>query len=257
MPIRISNKTKVTKPADPQRERNMKNLIRQTRRGGLALWGLYLSSLLACAQGYAPTTKWPYLYDEFQPGTVFFSDGQASRQQMVNIHLLHCTLHYLEGDKIKQSDARGIETIVIAADTFLYHEGELVRLLKRNGQASLIKQVAIDMDALNKGQTGAYGMETSSSAVSQLTSFEVNGVANLNHTQMKLEKAEGKELTLDETYYLVRKDRSIRASRKEIEKSLPESERERFKAFIKEHKIKWKEENSLIKLLDFFAEQYR
>lgn len=232
----------------------MKNLFRRIRCGGLALWGLYLWSLLACAQGYTPSTKWPYLYEEFQQGTVVFSDGQASRQQMLNIHLLHSTLHYLDGDKIKQTDPRGIVTVVIAADTFLYNEGELVRLLKRNGQAALAKQAAIDMEALNKGQSGAYGMETSSSAVRQLTSFEVNGIANLSHTQMKLEREEGKEVPLKETYYLIRKDRSVRATRKEIEKSLPDSERERFKAFIKQHKIKWKEDNSLIHLLDFFAE---
>lgn len=235
----------------------MKHLIREIRRGSLALWGLYLWSLLACAQGYTPSTKWPYLYDEFQQGTVFFSDGQASRQQMLNIHLLHSTLHYLDGDKIKQTDPRGITTVVIAADTFLYNEGELVRLLKTNGPTSLIKQVAIDMEALNKGQSGAYGMETSSSAVNQLTSFQVNGISNLSHTQMKLEKAEGKELTLKETFYLIRNDRRIRVTRKEIEKSLPDSERPRFKAFVKQHKIKWKEDNSLIQLLDFFAEQNR
>lgn len=235
----------------------MKHLIRGIRRGSLVLWGLYLWSLLTCAQGYTPSTKWPYLYNEFQQGTAFFSDGQVSRQQMLNIHLLHSTLHYLDGDKIKQTDPRGIETIVIATDTFLYSEGELVRLLKRNRQASLIKQVAIDMEALNKGQSGAYGMETSSSAVKQLTSFEVNGLSNLSHTQMKLEKAEGKELSLKETYYLILNGRSIRATRKEIEKSLSDSERPRFKAFVKQHKIKWKEDNSLIQLLDFFAEQNR
>lgn len=232
----------------------MKNLFRRIRRGGLALWGLCLWSLLACAQGYTPSTKWPYLYEEFQQGTVFFSDGQASGPQMLNIHLLHNTLHYLDGDKIKQTDPRGIITVTIAADTFLYNEGELVRLLKRNGQASLTKQITIDLEALNKGQSGAYGMETSSSAVKQLTSFEVNGIANLSHTQLKLERAEGKELTLKETYYLIRKNGSVRATRKEIEKSLPDSEREHFKAFVKQHKIKWKEGNSLIQLLDFFAE---
>lgn len=230
----------------------MKNLIRSLRCTGLLLGGLFFCLLSLWAKGYIPTTKWPYWYNEFRKGTVYFSDNRNSKEELLNIHLLHGSLHYLDGDRIKQSDPRLIKQIVISADTFFYLEGELVQWVKRKGNTSLIKQIRIDKESLGSAQTGAYGMNASSSAIQQLTSIQMNGMSNLNHTQMKLEKEEGKELQLIETYYLLRNEKRIRATRKELEKSLSATEKASFKAYVKQHQIKWKEEASLIKLLDFF-----
>ena len=225
---------------------------RKIRHISLLAGVFFLAMFSLHAEGYIPSTQWPYWYDEFQEGTVFFSGDQKSKQELLNIHLLHGTLHYLEGDRIKQSDPRGIEKIVIAADTFLYMEGELVQLIQEKNGSCLVKQIRIDKECLTANQTGAYGMGASSSAVQQLTSIQLDGISNLSYTQMKLEKPKGKELKLIETYYLIRTGQPVRVTRKDLEKSLPTADRIAFKAFVKQHKIKWKEETSLLQLLDFF-----
>lgn len=230
----------------------MKASIRKIRSISLFLGGFFLWMLSAHAEGYTPSTKWPYWYDQFREGIVFFSGDQKSKRELLNIHLLHNTLHYLDGDHIKQSDPRTIEKIVIATDTFLYMDGGLVQLIKETPTIRLVKQVRIDKESLAAAQTGAYGMGASSSAVQQLTSIQLNGVSNLSHTQMKLEKEEGKELRLIRIYYLLRHGQAVRATRKEVEKSLSVADQISFKAFVKQNKIKWKEEASLQKLLDFF-----
>lgn len=230
----------------------MNDPVGKIRHLSMLLGALFFWMFSVYAEGYAPSTLWPYWYDEFQEGTVFFSGDQQSKQTLLNIHLLHSTLHYLNGDHIRQADPRTIEKVVIATDTFLYGDGEWVELIKETPTVRLVKAVRIDKESLAAAQTGAYGMAASAAAVQSLTSIQLNGISNLSHTQMKLEKEDGKKLKLIPTYYLLLNGQSVRATRKDVEKSLSAADRISFQAFVKQNKIKWKEEASLQKLLDFF-----
>ena len=209
-------------------------------------------SVIAQTSDYTPSTKWPYLYDEFLDGTVFFTENQKVQQAKLNVHLQNCTLHYLEEDKVLQSNPRNIEKILIGNDTFIYMNGELVRLIKADDKMLLVKLIKADLAALSKGESGAYGMGSEASAVQQLSSIQMGGISNLSHTQMKLEKSDGKDLPLIEEYYFIINNKIIEATKKEIEKSLTDASKDKLKAFIKQNKIKWKDENSLVKLLEFF-----
>ena len=216
----------------------------------VVLWSICMS-VVGQVSAYAPSTKWPYLYDEFQDGTVFFADNQKVQQAKLNVHLQNCTLHYLDEDKVLQSDPRNIERVLIGNDTFIYMNGELVRLIKAEDKILLVKLVKADLAALSKGETGAYGMSSNASAVQQLSSIQMGGISNLSHSQMKLERNEGKDLPLIESYYFIINNKIIEAIKKDVEKSLTDASRDKLKAFIKQNKIKWKDENSLVKLLDF------
>lgn len=220
--------------------------------------GLILCRIVAFATvsetEYTPTTKWPYLYEEFEDGTVFFSSDQKTKQMKLNVHLQNCTLHYLDGDKVLQSNPRDIEMVQIGKDQFVYMNGELVRLVKSDKEVSIVKLVKADMAALSKGTSGAYGMGTEVSAVNQLTSIQLGGVSNLSHTQMKIERSDGKDLPLINEYYFIFGDKIVEATRKDVEKSLGEDGKTKLKVFVKQNKIKWKDEVSLIKLLEFFQQ---
>ena len=57
------------------------------------IFPLYLFTLLplaASAQKYEPNTRWPYLYQNFTKGVVFFEGNQKSSQMDLNIHLMGC-----------------------------------------------------------------------------------------------------------------------------------------------------------------------
>lgn len=202
---------------------------------------------------YQPTTTWPYLYEEFQDGTVYFHDKRKATDMKLNVHLQHATLHHLEGDKILQTNSSDISKVEIGNDIFIYMNGLLVQLIKSEENCMLVKLVEIDFKALNKSPTGAYGMTTEVSATKDLSSFQLGeSTANLNHSQMKLEQSDGKELPLIKEYYFILGDKIIEATRKDVTKSLTEAGQTQLKAFIKQHKIKWKDESGLIKLLDFY-----
>lgn len=234
------------------KSRPMKSYVRIFLLLCVTLWGTCGGFVLSATQ-YSPTTKWPYLYENFLDGTVYFAADQKTKQMKLNIHLQNCTLHYLDGDKVLQSNPRDIERIQIGNDQFIYMNGELVRLVKKtDGGISLVESVKADLAALSKGASGAYGMGTDVSAVNQLTSIQLGGISNLSHAQMKLERNDGKDLSLIKTYYFIFGDKIVEATRKEVEKSLGDNGKTKLKAFLKQNKIKWKEEASLIKLLEFF-----
>jgi hypothetical protein len=71
---------------------------------------------------------------------------------------------------------------------------------------------------------------------------------------MKLERNDGKDLPLIEEYYFIFGDKIVEATRKEVEKSLGDNGKTKLKAFVKQNKIKWKNEDSLVKLLEFFRQ---
>lgn len=218
----------------------------------LILWWMFFP-FASFAAGYVPTTKWPYLYEEFVDGTVFFSGGKKAKQQKLNIHLQQGALHYLDGDKVLQSISSDVEKVRIGNDLFIRMDGEWVRLVKLEKEIALVKAVRADLEALSKNASGAYGMSSDVSAVDRLTSIQLGGISNLSHQQMKVEKNDGEELPLLEKYYFVFGDKKIlEATRKGIEKSLTDADKVRLKTFVKENKIKWKEEDSLMRLLDFF-----
>lgn len=201
-------------------------------------------------QDYIPTTTWPYLYEDFVDGTVYFSKEQKTMHLKLNVHLQNCTLHYLEGDNVMQADPRNVEMIQLGDVPFIYMNGELVRFIKAEEGVALVKLVKADLDELNKNTHGAYGISTTSSSVNQIVSIRALGVSN--YIQMRQERKEGKDLPLIKKYYFIFGDKIVEATRKEVEKSLGDNGKTKLKAFLKQNKIKWKEEASLIKLLEFF-----
>ena len=52
----------------------------------LLLFVMLNTILTANAQNYEPNTKWPYIYENFTDGAVFF-EGNKKTQMQLNIHL--------------------------------------------------------------------------------------------------------------------------------------------------------------------------
>lgn len=95
-------------------------------------------------------------------------------------------------------------------------------------------------------------MSSTSSSVNKLNSIDIGGISNLNYRLMVDEKQEGRILPLKVTYLLFVNGDTIPAVKSEIEKHLTDDKKAEFKTFIKEKKIKFNKEESLLDLLSFF-----
>ncbi len=216
----------------------------------IILFCLFVFAIFVNAQTFEPTTKWPYLYKDFQSGTIFLSKGTKTTMT-VNVHLLKSSLQYLKDELIYQADSKDVIRVEIGADQFIYIDGELAKILEKNGKNYLLSITKGDFDALTSG-TGAYGTSAQSSATTDLSSMEIGGLSNMNHKQLVFEKEDGKILPLKTEYYFVIDGKPVLASKKEIIDFVDVQKKAQLNTFLKENRIKWKNKESLSKLLLFF-----
>jgi len=203
------------------------------------------------------TTMWPYKYSDFQNGTVYFKDQKTLSAQL-NVHLLKSTLHYLNGDKIMEATSTDIAYVlidntiqnVIVPDKYYVCNNQLMRVLSGDSTAFVAELLLADFDAI-KESGGAYGSSSNVQSTRKLSSLDVGGITITNHMELKSKKDDGSLLPLTIKYYMVVADKVYPATPKDIESQLPDNKKEAFKQFVKNHKIKWKDPDSLATLLEF------
>lgn len=205
------------------------------------------------SQQYDPTTKWPYLYENFTNGVIYFADNKKITAN-VNVHLLNSTLHYLKNESIFQIEPKDLIRVEIGSDFFIYIDNQLSRVIKQNNKNLLTAITKGDFDALFKS-SGAYGMSTNSSAARDLSSLEIGGLTNINHRQLMIEKEDGQSLPVKKEYFFIIDNNTFSASKKNLEKQLDPIMKDKLKIYLKKNRFKWNDEKQLGELLDFLLEK--
>lgn len=213
-----------------------------------------LSLFPAKAGDYAPTSTWPYVYEDFVGGELVFRDGQK-RSGLFNIALTDSKLHFIEGDMVQEARTFDIDRVGIGEDIYVNLGGKLFKVLSKSDKALVVEGSEIDYAKLNSSE-GAYGASTASVSVQALSSLEGFGGAhtNMNHMALKNSKEEGKSLPLIVRKYVVIDGLPVFASKRDV---LALAERKGYKSevssFIKTNKIKWKSTTSLQQLADYLV----
>ena len=202
------------------------------------------------AQDYNPTSTWPYLYRDFQDGTIYMTQGTKMIQKM-NIHIVHDKLHYIDNGIIKEVVPADILMVEIGADRFLSWNGAMYRIEAESDKGLVISSILTDLSELTE-TGGAYGSSSTSSATTKLSSFEVEGQVNQNHMLIWESRNEGADLRTKTTYYIKTPKTFAKATAKEIQNALPEEQKAGWKAWQKAHKVKWNKPESIVQVLELF-----
>lgn len=219
----------------------------------ITLW-LCVCTAVALAQEYEPNTRWPYLYEQFTGGSVFFPEGRKDSLQL-NIHLMGNVLHYVhKNGKIYQNSDKDIRRVEIGGDVYLPVDGKWMQLMAHREGGELLKLVRADFDVLFTG-TGAYGASLNSSATRDLSSLDLGGLNTPELGKMLQERREGKTLPLVNEYFFRIGDQFYPATRKDVEAHLPAARAAEWKSFQKTAKVKWKREESLAGVLEFLLQE--
>lgn len=216
----------------------------------LLLFALLSTVLTTNAQNYEPNTKWPYIYENFTDGTVFF-EGNKKAQKQLNIHLWGNKLHYLADDnRILEAKDKGVVRVEIGNDAYIYSDNQLVKILDVDQNNLVVELTKADFDALFTG-TGAYGSSLNSSAARDLSSLDLGGIDNPELGRLLQERNDGRDLSVKHVFFFIIDGKQIEANKKEVESLLSDNGKKEWKAFQKQNKIKWKDEDSLAKVLSF------
>ena len=204
-------------------------------------------------QKYKPNTKWPYIYENFTDGIIYFDSNQKTKAQL-NIHLWGNKLHYVSSDqKILEADDNEIIRVEIGEDAYIYNDRQLVKILDVEQNNLVVEVTKADFDVLFTG-TGAYGSSLNSSASRDLSSLDLGGLDSPEFGRLLQEREDGRTISLKQQYFFIVNDKQIEANNKEVEKLLKDEDKDAWKTFSKQNKIKWKSVDSLKEVLHFICQ---
>ena len=212
-----------------------------------------LSAFVSSAQDSEPTTTWPYLYPDFQPGELKKHAG-APVSGTYNIHVLESRLHFIEGGMIREALVTEVFSVKIGKDYYANVGGRMMKVLASSDNGFVAEEVLVDIAKLNS-TGGAYGSSSNSIATQALSSLEgIGGTrSNMNHMELKNVKDEGSVLPVVTKRYMVLPGRIIYAAKKDV-LQLEALDKDAANAFIKENKIRWKDPQDILKVLDFVSQ---
>lgn len=205
---------------------------------------------------YEPTTTWPYLYPDFTDGELQMTQG-SPKAGKYNIHLLESTLHFIDGELIREAASFEIFSVKIGSDIFTNVGGKMMKVLAKSEKGLVAEEALADFAELNN-TGGAYGSSSNSISTQALSSLEgIGGTrSNMNHMELKRSKNSGDVLPLTVKLYLVVPGYKIYAAKKDVSE-LPNLDKKELNAFLKENQVKWKDPQSLLPLVDYIADRLK
>ena len=203
-------------------------------------------------QAQIHTTNWPYLYNEFMDGTIIMESGKKSYFKM-NIHLSKGRLHYIEGGIVKEANSAGIASIIIGEDEFSILNNNVMKVMAKTGNGYVAGHITLDLRSIAE-PAGAYGTSTTSAAKQKFSSIDIADNIGMRYVELRQGKEGGESLDTECSYYIVCNGKIYPAKKKEIENSLDKEQKDKFKAFIKQNRIKWRDPDKLVLLIDFINE---
>lgn len=217
-----------------------------------------IATIIACmatmgyAREYEPTEGWPYIFEDFVEGIVYYDNGKAESAQL-NVHLLSNVLHFTDGENIMVvKDAARIDSVVCGNIKFLRRANNYVWQLHATPRIVIGQTNECEVNYINDGG-GAYGISTTSASTQNVSSFSDHGnMAALRYREMKEDHMNTRALHITQQIIFIIDDRQIcNANKRGVNDILDKEQKKLFKEFLKENKIKWKELDSLTLVAEF------
>ncbi len=213
---------------------------------------LCCSASLSWAEDFEPTEGWPYLFHDFEPATVYYHNTPAQSAD-VNVHLASNTLHFTDGTHIMEvSNPMQIDSVVCNNGKVLLRKGNYyVERIYATEHVILGHTKEIDYNAIGN-DTNAYGIAATSSSARSVASFRNHGnIAAQRYNDMIANRTQTRTLpTINRTCIVTTTD-LCHATKRGINEILTDDEKAKFKNFLKENKIKWKNIEHLKRVVNF------
>lgn len=184
-----------------------------------------------------------YLYPNFTEGKGYFKNGRVIPCRF-NFNLLTGEIEFIQtNDTLLISKKEEINSIVVAQDTFYYHDAYLQMI--RSGLLSVyIKRSIVIQNVLKQGAMGTINR----SAASDSYNFVITG-------QRSVDLKQTEDLVLqrkDEYYYSTSGSDFFLFNKKNIIKIMQGRE-ERIKNYLKSNKVDFEAKEDILRLADFVS----
>lgn len=228
---------------------NFRNIV-------VALLALLAAGGVCFAQRVEPTSTWPYLYKDFQNGVVRMSGGELVNAAMMNISL-DGKVHYVneKDQKVMSADMLRVFTARLGDDVFLNCGGSMMKVLAENEKGAVVCGYSLNTEEMGKADIG-YGISSSTASTQKLSSLsgDSSSLVNLPLSTLMEGRSGGERLPVLRSLFFRVGSTMVPATKKGVTEAWF-VDKDAAKAFLKANKVKWNDETSLVKVLDFLAEQ--
>ena len=220
----------------------------------LIIAALAAISITVAAQEYRPRESWPYLLENFTEGVVTNYGGEASADGYFNVSVVDGKLHFVKDGTIMVANMNQLQAVRIGEKIFINRMGRLKEVVAEElGGYFVLLDVSVDEDELAKTDIG-FGMRSAVASTQKLNTLAMgSATVNLSLDAAISAAKEGAELPLKEKYVFLIKSREYPANKNSF-LSMEGVDKASAKAFLKAEKIKWRNADSLGKVLKYIAE---
>ena len=202
---------------------------------------------------FKPKDTWPFLYEDFTEGVVCSDSGDDILTGKINVSVLNQKLYYIKGENIMEADMVKVFSVKAGEDIFVNVAGKLYKVLAESAGGAAVQARYLDVEQMNKANIG-YGVSSSVASTQNVAGLALDSNAGTNINKALESKEGGAEIPIAEkTYILFCRNRIVPALKREV-MDFPGLDKEKAKAFFKEHKIKWSHPESLTEVADFLTE---
>lgn len=225
-----------------------------------------LSAVAVSAQSrapkeYAPTTSWPFLFDDFYDGVILVADDTVS-QAKVNFHLRAESLFCVDKEgKIARVAFANMNGVVVNSRVYRFINGKPMLQVYEEEDAMLVRSRFIDYDLMDQGYMqglAAYARENFDVAIRanwnnhlDYSNIHMPGEFNEEYVTLFGNRSSGQELPVKDRFYFVIKGQVIPADKSGCMDVLDKQGRKQFGEYLKSHKLKWKTVSDLVAILQY------
>lgn len=216
---------------------------------------IVLSTMTVSAQKYVPKERWPYIYQEFVEGEVVSTSGEIQKA-LYNIPVTTNRVHYIKDGVVMELPILSLSSITIGSDTYVVKYGSIYKVMASSDNGYALQLTKPDYDKMSSANIG-YGISSATASVQNITTLLDDSSAELlnkRYETLQDLNGQGKEIPLRVTTHIFVNGMVIDATQSDVVKQSG-LEKSVVTDFIKKNKIKWKDGNSLITLVDFIASQ--
>lgn len=215
-----------------------------------------LSALSMHAQNsanYRPTDKWPYIFESFEPAVIHQNGGRSDIKGEFNITVDGGYIHHIGNGTILQTTVTNMESMEIAGRKYVLVNGRAKEVVAETEAGMILKETVYIPKA--EGTDIGYGINTTTYAANNLDLTAAvmlgNNMIHAKLNQAVEERAYGVSINFEQHLYFYVKKQYIPADKKAFQEAVG---KDKAQAFVKASKPKWNDVPSLVKALEFLAD---
>ncbi len=202
---------------------------------------------------YAPTTNWPYLYEDFREGEVTTLQMGKIKHSQLNISLARGMAHFIQNGTLMELDLRAVVSVNIGDDLFVPASGSLVKVLKKTDHGTTAVSTTVNHEAMSRSEVG-YGGTSSLTNTQKVSANAISGALDISAYKSisDITQKDGKKLILKNVKGIVYQGAFIPAARYDI-LNIKGIDKKAVRKFLKDNKIRFTDEDDLSLLAEYIG----